>query len=391
MLPVPSLKRSVIYIIDATDLPLRAITATASDVVFSVRTYSQSSSDTMEDFLSRLGVKKNSKVIFIHSGKNAATFSASVRLERQKGSAPLIEADVASIFRKAALQFFNRFSDKAKKRFKTDNFGVVLVNSRVLNLRLDGETYIDPIGIRAGYADVSIEQTFLRREMLETTHSAFHQTSTILHIEVGSALYELSKFLGRAQEGFLIAYLASTRTSLYSINRGAQSLYAAEPLLKYREELDYGAQNIFQALWEKLGVEESNAYVFLERLLHGPVSHRLTSLAKKVIRETVAPQLHEYFSVFKSGTILLFTEEPLASFLEKCGLSGDDSYFIPSALQEKDIMHHQIKFSPRKVPLSALSPVFLAGFIAYLYRLGDNYDAFLGRETIRWLTPHNSL
>lgn len=399
---LPNLKQENFYIVDATDAPLKAVYFIVKRNTLLVRNYFESCQGIASDailspslltgFLAQINIKKNAKVIFIHRGVNAATFTNKVRLEKQHSNIPLTEADLGRIFGKATLQFFNQFGEEAKRRFTTDDLGLVLASSRILGLELDGKTKINPLGVEARRADVAIEQTFIRREVHEAINTVLPPTCGILHIEVGAVLYAIANLLGERAEKTLLVHTAYNSTHLYTASSESRMLNIREPLpIQYCGELLWGTRIFFEILRERLGVRAENADVFLEALNKNKASLRLISLVKKVAREAFTPFIAEcHFRVPRAGRLLIFIQEPLASFLEQCPLSRSVLCIVPASLYNKDVVHHEIKFTKR-LSTRALSPAFFGGFLAYLRRSGDNYFEAITPENMKWLIPHNSI
>lgn len=410
MIWLPNLKRERIYLIDATDIPLRAVQAVVRDDTLFMSDYSESYPDVpaettthptlqntklyteeLRKFLSRENVSKNSKVIFLHNGSNAATFNAKVRLEKQRSDIPLSGADLPRIFGRATSQFFNQFGIEAKKRFVVDDIDLVLSSNRILDLKLDGETHINLAGVMAKRADVAIEQTFLRREIHEAINDTLPRTCSVLHVEIGAALHALAKLSGDSLHNTLFVYATWNKTHLYTTPAELLTSDSLGPSLQYHDDFVWGTRNFFEVLSDRLGVPLGDVDSFLTALNNGKASLRFTSLVKKVSREAFSEYIKQcHAEAPEAERVLFFMQEPLASFLEGCHFSSPVLCIIMASLHRKDIVQHEIELAPQLSP-RALSPAFLAGFIAYLGRLRDNYLGAENHGNIKWLISHKSL
>lgn len=401
MIWFPHLKQEKIYIIDAADLPLRAVSAVAKDDKLFVQSYKESQSDELSgtilhpealtDFLKDLKIANGARVIFIWNGASAVTYTAKVHLEKHRSNAPPSPLDIQRIYGTATLQFFNQFREEAKRRFRVDDLGLVLVSSRVLDLKLDGETYINPESVKAKQADVAIEQTFLRREMHEAINNALGPTCGVLHVEIGTSLYILSRLCGYKFDDALIVHAGFSQTHLYVTVADLPVPALPVSLLQYRGGLDWGTNNIYKALSDSLGIREEDADTIITKFISEGVSPRFTSLAKKVMQNACDEQLTLCKTqVPKSGGMLFFSQEPLTSFLNGLNLGERYSCLIPSDLYHKDIVQLGTRLSSKLSP-RALSPVFFAGLVAYWSRLGDNYLGTSDYGNVKWMIPHNSI
>ncbi|MDP1689282.1 MAG: hypothetical protein Q8L47_04110 [bacterium] len=401
MIRFPSLKHEKIHLIDATDMPLKAIYVESKDDKLFIKRYIEDKATgvtaqilnptTLSNFLRQLKIKKNSNIIFLWGNKNAATFSAKVHLEKKHSEFPISQIDLQRIFGTAAFQFYNQFREDAKKRFNVDDLGLVLASSRILDLRLDGEPYINLASVKAKRADVSIEQTFLRREVHDAINETLNFKHSVLHIEVGTALYELARLSGYKLKSSLFLLTGVNSTRLYSIKPNSPSAGVLNSLLQHEGDVDLGMKNFYEVVSDRFGVRAEDFDIFLAKLNSKGASPRLNTIVKKVILAEFSKYLKEGISCMpKAENLLFFTQEPLATFLEQSNIPDRFPCIIPASLYNKDIIQPEIKFS-QKLSLRALSPIFFAGLIAYWCRLGDNYLESRYQGNVKWLIPHNSI
>lgn len=401
MISFPSQKHEKIHLIDATDMPLRAIYAESKDNKLIIKRYLESkptgvagqilNSTTLSNFLYQLDIKKNAKVIFLWGNTNAATFSAKVHLEKQHSEVPISQIDLQRIFGTAAFQFFNQFREDAKKRFNVDDLGLVLASSRILDLRLDGEPYINLSSVKAKRADVSIEQTFLRRSIHDAINETLNFKHSVLHIEVGTALYELARLSGYNLKDTLFSLAGIYKTHLYSIQPDLSSSGVLNSMVQHEGDIHWGMKDFFKIASDRFGVRAEDFDTFLNKFNNKGASARLNSIVKKAVLTEFSKHLKECtVRVPKAENLLFFAQEPLATFLEQVNIPDKSSCIILASLQNKDIIQPEIRISSRLSP-RALSPVFFAGLIAYWCRLGDNYLESRYQGNVKWLIPHNSI
>ncbi len=395
-------RREKIYIVDTTSIPIGVVCATTKDDKLFVHSFKESNFDNfsgtnfdsalLASFLNQLKIGNNSKVIFLWNGLSAATFTADVSLKKQHSEIPLNEVDVHRIFETATFQFFTQFREEAKKRFKVDDLGVILANNRILDFKLDGETYINMESVKAKRADVSIEQTFLRRELHEAISDEVNSSCNVLHVEIGTALSALAKISGIATEDSLIIHVGHSKSHLYLVN--SKNSHLSQKLnssLQYSGEVDLGVKNIYESLFNKIGIGTPGIEIFIDKILKESASTKLVFGVKKAILGSCLKLVNESKSkVVGVNKIVLFMPEPLATFMEQNDFAKNLSCIIFSSLNKSDILHQEISIS-RKLSPKALSPAYFAGLIAYWSRLGDNNEGVRRRGNVGWLISHNSI
>lgn len=390
-----------IHIIDTTSMPISLVYATAKGDKLFIRKYREGNLDglpgamiqppALESFLNKAKIGNNSTVIFLWSGMNAATFTADVSLKKQHSEIPLTEVDVNRIFETATFQFFTQFREEAKKRFKVDDLGLVLSSNRILDFKLDGETYINLESIKAKRADVAIEQTFLRRQLHEIISDNINSTNNILHIEIGTALFTLAKTSGLNVDESIFIHVGKTRSYIYSSEVASRESIKFNSSLQYRGDINIGTSDIFLSLKDKLGIKISDSTIFIDSIIKKGASPKLISAIKKAILGTSTKLLEECREkALNTGKIILFLPEPLATFMENSEFSKNMSSIIFTSLNKTDILHQEIS-TVSKIDPRALSPAFFAGLIAYWSRLGDNNIGVRKRGNVGWLIPHNSI
>jgi len=371
--------REYFYIVDATDVAWRAIRTYLKGDALTIDAYCEVvTGEPVGVFLGRLDIKKSATVIFMHSGKNAATFAAPVELEKQHEEKPIAEEDLASIFRKATLQFFNHFSEEARRRFRVDDVAILLANSRIMGLEFDGVSCINPLGMRARRAGVRVEQTFLQRVLHDQISAALPETCRVFHIESGAALYAVLRGKsGKAAE--LLVHVACGVTHLY------------RDQLSYNYQLPTGFKHWYETLGKEAGVPPEHIPAVSAAILRGDASERFAALFKRSVRTLFSSLLAECEKhISPLPSILFFTDEPLGSIVGESQTAKTSAIFIPNKEELSDLLHFGVNAAPR-VPESALSPVFLAGLIAFIRRRGDNYEGASTKGSVNWLIPHNSI
>ncbi len=339
-------------------------------------------------FLHGLNVSKYAKAIFVYDRSLAATFSGSVRFERGDGLTPVSDEDFEKFLTQATNQFFNRFREEAKRLFSTDDVNIVLANNRFLSLRLDGKKVVNPIGLRGKAAELEIEQTFLTRQVLSVLHEAAHGVSSLFHIELAVGCSDLAQNVFPDTK-IICAIVGGAHTRMYA--SGAKQRYfgaVSFPKVQERGAFDWGTDRIYEILGKALSLESVSVYSLLDRYAKGDCSRYFSRFIDALLEPEVllfAQELSRFNK--KDERVVIFSEAP---FLRERGSLPGFSYEAPGFDQLLEHLGFVVQ-APYGFPYEAFSPAFLAGFVAYLRRTGDNYLYALGKERMGWLTPVNSV
>jgi len=375
--------------IDCSDSNIRALAFRYSDGALTFKKFfSGTPKEDAGRFLTELKPHPDTKVLFLYDNSTAATFGGFVRLTKSDSSEPLTGEDFENFLFHAVKQFSNRFREEAKRKLGTDDVNIVLANNRFLNLRLDGRQVVNPVGIRAKFAELQMEQTFLVRNFLNVLHDSLSEVKQLFHIESTGALSDLA---GRyeLEKKVLLAEVLESRTRFMGLG-GKQRYFGAVsfPKMQERGESAFGFGAVLGAVSSRFGVDREVARAMLARYAAGDMSRQFSFAFRRAIQPAVSVFWGETGKFMKKDDFMVIAAD--VPFLRP---AGEGITPLPYRVFSFDGLAKDINIAvsaPRFFPREAFSPVFLSALVAYLNRTGDNYLNTLAREKVSWLLPQNS-
>jgi hypothetical protein len=300
----------------------------------------------------------------------AYTAIVPIRILRDNPNTTLYAVELENLFAKEVGRVFSLCRSEASKMLHVDDLDVVLANSRVIDIKLDGHRVLHPVGMKAEKLEAVLELSLTTRELFHDIKSFLKSRQNLYFTEIGRAeLLTISKteplplhVLRLRAPASLIMRLESEPIG-YSLER--KEFNFEEDMILSAISAEWGisrsvAKELYEA-WLRKDMSAS-AEEFFDRLI-GPVSEKFTKeLAEakfkgKVFLEHDLPLPFDL--PYTKGKIDL-REPPLAETLARSGFT------VPSAPWAESVLFRKI-----------------APFLSFYY---DKSDTTLNR----WLKRHLS-
>jgi len=348
--------------------------------------FSESKPYDLAGFIKKLKIGDDSGVLFLYNDDLAATFFGGVRLGKGNCDDVITEGDFDFFLNTAVHQFFGRFRNEAVRKIAADDINIVLANSRLFNIKLDGHPVLNPVGLTAKFAEVEMEHTYISRLISETVEESFPKNKHVLHIESAGAISDVAGTI-YPNGKLIVANVRKQKTRLLSLNNKMKYMGPVSlPRLQFVGELGWGSENITTALTEKFGINENNSWQIMRRYGNGELSGRAEAEIKKAIEPEVRTFHEETSRIIEAGgTVAVFSDAPFLSGHRKIQSLDYEPVSFDGLKRYFGLNVSMPPFFDRK----ALSPVYLAGFIAYFERMCDNYYN-ASNKYAKWLMPESS-
>ncbi len=382
----PLKRKERIYIVDCSDSRIRAVLLQYGNQEIFFEKYWEEDHNNLGWFLKKIKPPEGSKVIFLHGNSSAATFAGSVKFEKNDGNSAISEGDLFHLFSKAGTQFFNRFNEEAKKRLGLDEITLVLASSRIFDLKLDGQSLVSPIGIKAKLAEINMEQTFLSREVLDEISACLPQTKNIFHIETSAVICDTFNSL-KNNERAMFANVLDEKTRFFFHESNPKYFGAVTfPSFQLKGEIPWGSNFAVAALSDSMGINNEIALKVIDYFKEGKMSEKFAGAFLRIAK-LASQSFFEGLAKFGKNKkhVFVITGKPLP-FLEK----GRDDVTVLRNDHLSKIFNCDISYA-RPMKDNFLSPIFALGLIAYLRRTGDNYLKGFTDKKLKWLQPENSI
>lgn len=265
-----------------------------------------------------------------------------VKLVRTAPQSPLTAIELENLLSQAVGRLFNQCRTEASRELKVDDLDTLLVNSQVINFKIDGHNVLNPIGFKARTVEAVLELTLTTRPVFERLKELLDASSGFFFTEIGrSILLMLDKV---AKPPIQLLMLSAQGSRYFVLHRAAIGHFIQ------RGAIAWSTTELVQAFSEEFMVSKDVARHMYERYLERDLSKTALQHAKKLVDARVQsliaalrssrlkgtvygmPDLPLPFSTphkFKNGTL---TEIPLYGILEKVGLAIDrDEWPLDSA------------------------------------------------------------
>ncbi|MDP3947997.1 MAG: hypothetical protein Q8Q41_04910 [bacterium] len=312
----------------------------------------------------------------------AATIPGAVFLEREHYHKVIDDGELENLISQAVWRFFDHYRPIAMARLGVNDLDLLLVNIRILDVRLDGHHVFNPIGFTAKTVEVVLEQTFATRAMFDEITRIIPKHSIEFIIEAGIAgAHALSRVVPHKK--FVLGNLFSNATSLYVFERRPHAAgHVSLPIAELVGTFPWGEKQLLGSMMNELAVEYSVAKAVTARYLLKDLAPSMERHVGAFIDDGVTSLVR----LLKANVRLshpfylnAFYHLPLENIAERHDVMVE-AVDISSVLE-------RVGFSIEKASLPSSHFLCLAAFIEYFFsRRNEHLDRFAKRRA-RWLIP----
>lgn len=311
----------------------------------------------------------------------AYTASIPVIFRRERPKEELTAVELENLLAQTVGKAFNQCRQEAARSLKIDDLDVVLVNSRVVNFKIDGHHVLNPLGFRAEKVEAALELTLTTRGLFEEMRgflsagwSASRPENSFFFIETAEA--ELS-VVSRVQKLPLsIIRLGHFHSTYYVLEE------AAVGRLREKGNLRWTAQEIIAAMQNGWRVTHASA----EKSYHMFLRNELSAHSRKAMEKILAPPgkllLAELQKTKLKGKVFVDSPLPLPFALP----SRRGKFVLDEPPLQQVLGHFGFELYPREWPLPPHRIFkFAAPFLEYYYDRSDLHANRWLRRHLNWL------
>ncbi len=298
------------------------------------------------------------------------TATLPVTFARHDASSPVTAIETENMLSQAVGRFFNQCRSDAGLELGVDDLDVLLVNSRVLNFKVDGHHVLNPLDFRGRSIEAFVELTLTTRGIFENLKELLRDRKTFFFTESGRAeLLTLGKLDGLPAT-FIALGIHASRVFLMQKASVGHSIS--------RAPLTWRANRPRRVFAEALGVSDRTADEVYRAYLEGRVSPTARRAFEKLLEPTARALLAELTVARLKGPMYLSSTEPLPFPLPHRGRSF--TLLAPSLQTIAERLG--VSIDPKQWPM-AEEMIFprLAPFFEFYFAKSDSW-------VNRWLARH---
>lgn len=246
----------------------------------------------------RLGSQRFAKNVIVAADSSIAyTATVPIRILRENPQTTLFAVELENLLAKEVGRVFSLCRADASRILGVDDLDVVLANSRVTNLRLDGHRLVDPVGHRAAKVEASLELMLTRRELFESVKGLVRPKQQLYFTEIGRAeLLVLEKL-----EKLPLHILRLRSPSSVLLRMEADVIGHSLT----RQEFIFDEGSFLAPILTEWGIAPSVGRAVYDSYIRGDMSNSGTEFFGKLIEPAVMAFLKEFDSKKIKGTVYL--------------------------------------------------------------------------------------
>ncbi len=228
------------------------------------------------------------KVILIFSPRDATGYHGTVSLGRDDHKKKITEEELGDLVSSAVWKFFDESRLKASKQLSLGESEIILSDVSVYDFKLDGRRVIDPLKESAGRVEISLSQTFVKREFLSNVLALLPKRIKKVFILEGGV--SASHLLRRASKNdkFIFAKTTREKTNIF---------WANKEKICFFDYFDWGENSIYKGISDKLKINVSESKSIVEKFLN----HQMSSYFAKNFKSMFSNEIITLIQGLKSG------------------------------------------------------------------------------------------
>lgn len=315
----------------------------------------------------------------------AVTIPGAVTLSREHPAKAIDEAELENLISQAVWRFFDHYRPLAMARLGVNDLDLLLMDIRILDVRLDGHRVSNPLGFAAKTAEVALEQTFAVRHVLDAVTASVPKSSIEFVTEAGVAgLHALARFVPHKK--FVLGNLFPAAASLYVWDRRPRADgNVTLPIALCAGTFPWGERQLLFSVMNELALEYDVA----------------KAVADRYIQKDLSPSLERHIGGYLEDgvTSLIRLLKSNVRLAHPFYLNAHYPLPLQNVSERRDVileavdlfaLLERVGFSLRGTATNAELPAHFLSFAAfieyYFSRRNANLDRFAKRRA-RWLMP----
>jgi len=215
----------------------------------------------------------------VHPPYGTSVYSSKV-IGRENPKAEITESEIENAISQAIWRLFNEERMMFAKRLDLSELDVVMADVRVLYIKLDGGTVVNPIGFTAKNIEIGLAEILVTRELSENIKSSMPKKGELVFtIEpTASCAWLIQK--DSKKKDFAIARVAEEKTFIYSSMDGEK--------ISYVSDFDWGVNSVLGSIGGHFGVEDAVARDLLRRYVREDMSVDMQKNLRGIVSEPFA-------------------------------------------------------------------------------------------------------
>jgi hypothetical protein len=299
------------------------------------------------------------KYIVVAPASLSLTVYTRVTEDREHPREEITEAELSNIVSQAIWKVFNKERTPASFRLGVPEIDVLLIDARIVSVRVDGSKVLNPIGFPARRIEVGVSETLASRDAFQKIQEGLPKNGEMIFVaEPTAAKAHLLQEESR-NKTFMFANIERDKTYIYAAKENGDILPAGD--------FDWGSDNLFQALHDDLMISKDAAPAVLNRYLQNDASVDFLKKFKFVF--------NKHFSVFGKGVSAAshnakIVRPTIFIMCDKIGSSAKSFGFGSGA---------KFSFLPQEKAADILKREFVQ------FSSNKNFNRF-AKQRIKWLT-----
>ena len=234
--------------------------------------------------------------------KGVSVYGSKV-IDRDGPKGEITDTEMENIIAQAIWKMFDEERGAFASRLDISDMDVSLVDARILNIRLDGNLVVNPIGFTAKKIEISLVETLVSRDLADAVKLAHPKKGeTIFTLEPSaSCAWLIHKSV--KHKDFLFANVSKDKTFIYRSEDTGR--------ISYLSDFGWGSDNASAVFSADLSVSESVARDLLRRFARGNMSPEMT----KAMRVSASRSLADFVKGVSFATRNVKIKRPLVYVL----------------------------------------------------------------------------
>ncbi len=206
---------------------------------------------------------ENRHILSVLPPKGISVYGSKV-IDRDGPKGEITDTEMENAIAQAIWKMFDEERGMFASRLDISDMDVSLADVRVLNIRLDGNLVVNPVGFTAKKIEISLVETIVSRDLADEVKLAHPKKGETIFILEPSASCAWLIHKSVKQKDFLFANVAKDKTFIYRSE--------PEGRISYLSDFGWGTDHAASAFSANLSVSDSVGHDLLRRFARGNMS-----------------------------------------------------------------------------------------------------------------------
>ncbi len=228
-----------------------------------------------------LKISDGKLVLSVHPPYGTAVYSSKI-ITRDNPRAEITESEIENAISQAIWRLFDEERMLFAKRLDVSEMDIVMADVRVLSIKLDEGTVVNPIGFMAKTIEIELVETMITRSLLENIKLETPKKGEVVFtIEpIASCAWLIQNDSKNKKKDFAVARILDSQTFIYHS--------AHEGKISYISDFDWGTNQVLTSLADYFGISALSAKALLDRYVRGDMSVNMQKGLKGIVSEPFA-------------------------------------------------------------------------------------------------------